>query len=176
MLILSRSVLAIVCGFCLLAGGEAAGAEWKTTTVDRTWSIDMPGTPQVQRRTIDTRQGKLELTMYLLELAGNTQAYGANASQLPSSLPDPRGAEIEKRLDNMQAGAVANMKAKVVESRRISFDGHPGREFVAQLADGKFIRQRGYLVQRTLYSLVAANVPVPEAERFFASFKLLGEK
>ena len=163
--------LAILVSFS--AGCGSRGGEWQTSTFDHKYSFEMPGEPKTQSVVQDTPAGEVTIVMQILEVDRGRRSYLFNEAELPGLLSDPEGDEIEQRLDGAQAGALANIKAKLLESTKISHDGFAGRDFTGQMADNTIIRSRIYLIHRALVQMVAVNVNSKDVTRFFDSFKML---
>jgi hypothetical protein len=152
---------------------QTTDAEWKRVVIDGKFSIEMPGEPKKSTQTVDTPAGQLTLSMYMLEMNGGSAGFVGAATDFPAVMPEPRGDEIEQRLDGSQQGAADNCKGKLLSSKKIKIDGYSGRDVLIQAPGGLMLRCRIYLVRKTLLQVQAINIDSKEADRFFASMKLV---
>lgn len=96
-------------------------------------------------------------------------------------LPIPKGEDetkIQNRLDGAVQGMVGNVRAELVDSKKISLQNkYPGREVVANLPEGKgVIHARLYLVGTRLYQTMAVGtktwVAGADTNKFLNSLKI----
>ncbi len=106
---------------CLLAAALAAVGcpnpiDWQNyTSPDGHYSVLMPGTPKSQS------QQTAGFTVHSDAVELSNSAYVVSYADLP------RGAPFD--LDGPVKGAVNGMKAELVQSKEITMEGKPGREF-----------------------------------------------
>ncbi|HWC90865.1 MAG TPA: hypothetical protein VG433_14445 [Pirellulales bacterium] len=171
-------LLGMLLGGCSHSTGSDSAADsalsyWNTTYVDHKYSFQMPGEPEIKSAKQDSPFGEVELRIYALMLDRGRRTYLFSATEMPSAKPEPVGKDIETQLDTAQQGAIDHQKSKLLESRKITFEGHAGRDFLTELPNKNISRARFILMKRTLIGLQVVNVNSKEAERFFDSLKLL---
>ncbi|HEX4149259.1 MAG TPA: hypothetical protein VHY20_09740, partial [Pirellulales bacterium] len=169
------AIAALWLASCLAGCSQQHDHSWTTTTVDGRFSFQMPSHPKVEPQKQDTPTGEVSFTLYRLQLENPTQTYAFGNVDLPAVLNEPKGEEIEEKLDGVQQGSVANVKGKVLKSDKIKVAGFAGRDLLIQLPNANIERVRGVLVHRTLIMMEVYNVNSKDADRFFDSLKLLKE-
>jgi len=136
------------------------------------FTVQMPGQPKEQKNSVKTAIGPIEFHMFIYERDPNSD-YMVGYNDYPEGMM--KKADSDKVLDGARDGAVKNVKGKLESEKKITLDGHPGREFVAT-AEGLKVRDRFYLVNDRLYQimLVGSNdfITGKDAEKFLNSFKL----
>lgn len=168
------ALLAQLLAYASMIGCSPAGAgQWQRTTVG-SFSFEMPGQPMMNSMTQDTPLGEIKYDLY--QLAAGGQEYAFSTIELPAVLAKPQGQELEQRLDSAQAGSLANIKAKLLTSEKVSYEGFQGRDFTGQLPNLNVVRGRQYLIHRTLVQMLAVNVNSRDVTRFFDSFKIIGDR
>jgi len=173
----SLLLAALLIGSLLLAGcnkpGKPSTTEWKTTTAEGRFSFQMPGSPAVKTQKQDTPAGEVEMKSFDLTVDSGKASYNFMTMDLPAVLGEPKGVEIEQRLEGAQQGAVANVKGKLLESKKVKIVGYPGRDCLVQIPGAGIARLRFALMRRTLFMMEVYNINSKDADRFFASLKLL---
>jgi hypothetical protein len=136
------------------------------------FSVAMPG--QARTQTLNTKGSPL--TTYTVGTRLGSFAVGV-------SEPDPnqaQNARPEIVFDRLRDAQVKPVKGKVMEERKETIDGHPGREIRIETDKKVWIRTRFYLVDKKLYQLTMTGpqewVVGKEADHFFDSFKLVEKK
>ncbi len=148
-------------------------AEFKEfTSQEGKFKVQMPGTPKKQEQ--ETFGAKL--VTYSVEQRNG--AYAANFADMP--IPAGESAEkLEDRLDGAQAGALGNIKAKLIDSKKVTLENkYPGREFNGELPDNKgMIRARVFLVNTRMYQIIVIGtksfVNSADASKFLNSLTLV---
>ena len=137
---------------------------------------EFPAQPQESVQTIETQLGQIPYTTYMAELAGGNVAYGVAFNDYPEQILQ---ADPEKVLDGGRDGAKENLGGTIVSETRMTFHGHPAREFtILGEVQGQplFYHTRVVLIGTRLYQMQVVRVgdtPVDVADvvRFFASFE-----
>ncbi|MBN2378455.1 hypothetical protein JXM67_01450 [candidate division WOR-3 bacterium] len=134
--------------------------------------VRMPQEPEMQTQMIPTTAGSTPLYMYLVDFGA--VAYAVMYSDLPYLEED---ADLDKVLDERRDAAVASSNGKLRSEKKISIDGHPGRELRIDTGDNMAYTGRLYLVGKRLYQVIIVvpqGVDAKEAtEKFLDSFRLL---
>ncbi|HEX3654262.1 MAG TPA: hypothetical protein VHV55_00575 [Pirellulales bacterium] len=164
---------ALLGGCSRSTGSDSAAADWKTTEVDHKYSFQMPGEPEIKAAKQDSPVGEVELRIYTLMLDQDRRSFMFSATEMPSAKPEPVGQDIELQLDRAQQGALDHQQSKLLESRKIKFEGYPGLDFLTELPNQDISRVRFILMKRTLIGLQVVNINSKDANRFFDSLKLL---
>ncbi len=92
---------------------------------------------------------------------------------------NPANASPEALLDGARDGAIANVKGTLSSERNIVLDSHPGREIVLTFTPRTELitsKLRMFMVGNRLYQIQVlrpGNSPVPDADAFLDSFKIL---
>ena len=145
------------------------------------FSVLMPATPKESQET----QGLLTLTVttrtFKATAAGGTEQCSVAIYDLSELARDVLGSD-EELLETMCDG-MALKGRKLSDVRAVGLSGYPGRELVCERPRiGGFVlnRTRMCLAGRRLYVVTFASWRQPrlwsnEAEKFLASFKLIGE-
>jgi hypothetical protein len=150
--------------------GCGGGLEWKeVTSTDGRFKVLMPAEPAKGSVTEEPPVGPITLTTYTLDHKG--EGFFAGWADLPPKPPfdtEDLLKGIARRYDN----------ANVSNSRAITFEDDPGREFDLETPKGRKIVGRLYVVKNRLYELLVlgegSNAPRSnEAQKFFGSFKLI---
>ena len=150
-------------------GAQAQG--WREfTSPEGFFSVEVPDAPVRETKTqTDPNAGEFTTNLYISRAPGEVYVFGWVDY-------DPKfkfgvQAELEANRDKF----VAAMKAKLLETTKISLGTHPGIEFTAELPNAR-IKSRVYVVGRRPYQLIAVTSPggnsAPNVERFLKSFTL----
>jgi hypothetical protein len=142
------------------------------------FSVKLPGKPIEQTKTIPTIFGPTDLTVLEAVAPKQEACYAVGYIDYPAQvLQLVQEDDVQDLLKVTGAGAVQAVDGKVVSEKEIRLGAHPGREFDADILDGKAtLRLRVYLVKQRLYMVMAV---APKGEPagfgdFFGSFKLTG--
>jgi hypothetical protein len=150
---------------------SAPSAEWKTYSFPADgFSASFPTEPIQQKQSVDTAAGTFELRTYLA--ANDTVALYVGVCDYGETA---KGGDPDAILDGAQNGAVSNVNAHLVNSRKVTLGIYPGVAFEAA-AEGAHLFGRIYLVGSLLYqSFVAlpSDRPFPYTTRFLDSFQLI---
>jgi hypothetical protein len=180
-MILARRLPFALATLALLAG-TASAAEWKEfESKTGKCAVMMPGTPTENKQTFPTDAGPVEATLYMLESDGGDVAYLMGFNDFPADLvaqSDPN-----TMLDGARDGAVKNVGGKLLEEKKITINGYPGREIKvsAQGENGEnIVYARVYLVKNRLYqALVVFPKKIlrqADVTKFLTSFRLTTKK
>jgi hypothetical protein len=140
---------------------------------DKSFAVLLPGTPKKQTKEVKTPQGTLTITTWVLEPEKDGPAYLVSYSELPGG---PHKLTAEQRLDQARDGAVASTKGKIQSEKKMTLQGHPGRDLLILTKDKQHLHTRLFVVGARLYQLfvvgTAAQVASKDTAKFFDSFKL----
>jgi hypothetical protein len=159
-------------GLCSASYSQADG--WKPlTSKPGKFMVLMPGEPKEQTQEVPTPAGKIKVTMYIVEK--DAIAYFASYNDYPPELVQKSDAET--MLNGARDGAVANVKGKLTDEKKIKIDAYPGRDISFEALGGMFVaRSRIYLVKDRLYQVMVlapkANGLPKEIDKYLDSFKL----
>jgi hypothetical protein len=160
---LKRFVISIAILPVLAASVNAYQGDWvKVAPVGGGFSIMMPSKPEEKIEPSD------EFTFHLFTVTGEKAIYLASyGDYAPSIKLDPDGELLANR-DNFLKG----VKAKLIESRKIVLDGHPGLEFTGESDQASF-KSRVYLFGNRVHQIAVAvfkgQDDTDNMNRFFAS-------
>lgn len=170
-----RGVFLVACAVLLLACG--ATTDWKDFSSDKgLFTISMPSTPKQSTQSVDTAAGKVDITMFTAQIGA--AAYLVSYSDYPEEVMAQ--ADPLKVLDGAMNGSVTNFSGTVIESKDISINDNPGKEFTANgkvnnPGDGS-LRGRIYLVKNRLYQVIVIGLKdkmaTADINKYLQSFKL----
>jgi len=156
----------------LVAAGDAITKFEAFAPKGGRFTVQMPGQPKEQKSTAKTAIGPIDIHMFVYEADPNT-AYMVGYNDYPEGMM--KKADPEKVLDGARDGAVKNVNGKLDWEKKITIDGHPGRDF-AVTAEGLSVRDRIYLVNDRLYQVMLVGskdfITGKDGEKFLNSFKL----
>lgn len=152
-------------------------SDWVNVTVPAGFRFAMPGQPTPDRAIVRSvgsgaaQQYTVIRKTPLLRrgVAAFVVVYAdRDARSAPWSFEEVYEAERDRILDRTNG--------LLLQETERPLNGHPGREFQAQVATGVEIITRIYLIQDRLYILLTGGPLIypsqPDAERFFASFRV----
>lgn len=157
--------------------GAAQGGEWKAFSVkDGGFTVLMPGMPMEDKQDVKTATGDVTVTLYVLEVK-NEGSLVVSFSEVPEAAL--KAGTDDRRLDSARDGAVVSAKGKLRTEKKITLDGHPGRDLTID-TDAKsgnaVVRTRIYAVKQRLYQTMAVGTKAfaagKDAEMFLNSFKV----
>jgi hypothetical protein len=153
------------------APAPAPIADWKQYRyADDGFSASFPAAPALEKQTITTEAGPVELRTYVVE-----NATGALITAVCDYGPTAAGKDPDDLLENAKKGAVSNIKGQLTSEKRIVLGSYHGVEFEAD-GESAHVSVRVYLVGTTLYQMIVASpgkAPSPETARFLDSFELI---
>lgn len=156
------------------AARRASGGGWaQYDSPAGGYSIDMPGKPRIETKSVPTAAGPITYTAAIVEL-GPKVAYTVAHSPLPAEVPN-----ASMVLNAVAEGTVVQgMQGQVSGSRTLTVDGRECKEvdFTGTISRIKVAgRGRFILAGKTLYQVIYAGPPgaLPESDlqRFFGSLK-----
>lgn len=158
----------------LIAASFLASAQtipWKVYDYsDEGFTASYPSLPDLQRKSVDTPSGTLELRSYVV---------GAGDSTLIVGLCDygtmAAGKEAARMLEGAKNSTLLNSASHLVSEKSIFLGANQGIEFVAENDSTHFI-MRMYMVETTLYETLVASPlsrPYDQTARFLNSFQLV---
>jgi hypothetical protein len=174
-----RWSLVLLAAFCLATGcGEKipknALAYWKPfSPPGGNFSVTMPPNPFEEAP--KTRTGFESRTYRIVSAMSNLAGLAVSYSDQPpnaSVLKDPN-----KILDAVQKQALSDLRGELISEKPLKHKNYPGREFLASVNGGFTVRQRIFLANKRMYSLMviagSKGLDSPEATAFFDSFQIL---
>jgi hypothetical protein len=148
--------------------GASQSDEWfKLEPLGGGFSVRLPAKPEEQTKSGD------DLTMHLFSLETRYAVYLVSYGDYAPSAHIDVDAELITNRDSF----VRSLSAAVINSKKVTKDGHQGLEFTAQ-NDTTFITCKLYLFGTRIHQISAA-VPNgrrdnPDIDRFFSSFTFSG--
>ncbi|MBF2004729.1 MAG: hypothetical protein IGS49_04495 [Chlorogloeopsis fritschii C42_A2020_084] len=129
-------------------------SEWNLFTApDGSFSVLMPGTPEIITQTQKTFMGEIDLQLFVGKSANQEVAYIVTYNEFPYSygeLTNPQAI-----LSNARDMALKTTKSKLIRQRPIrSSNGHPGKEIEYVNAGGKITKNRMYVAEGRLYQVM----------------------
>jgi hypothetical protein len=164
------------------AAATTAGplADWKPfKSAEGGFSLMLPEEPTSQTQAVDTAAGKVDTYIFMSSQGNNV--YGISYNDFPAAAVQQSADGIKAMLEASRDGAARNVKGKVVNSKAVTLDGHPGIDFVAELPVGDALpagatyHGRTFLVGNRLYQLLTIATDKGQDEivaAFLESFKL----
>ncbi len=157
-----KRVLTICLVATLAAVGCAKPIQWQTfTSKDGRYSIQMPGTPTSQSQQVKG------LTMHVDKVELGDSAYAVSYIDA--------AAGVKPDLDGAVKGSVNGAKGELIQSKEITIEGKPGREFSFKAAD-KVGSSRIFADGNRLYQILVVGsttaIGSDNVQKFFTSFKL----
>jgi len=169
-------IVLTVAAFALLlvsCGKKDSSVEdpWKEfTSREGKFSVIMPGEPTYTTQTAPTKEGMVQIHMFLI--GHGVMAYGIIYNDVPGAIAD-----VQKYLDERRNGAVLTSKGTLISEKKISIEGHPGREIKLKTADNMQYTGRLYFIDGRFYQVIVTAPAEVNAEavsaKFLDSFKLL---
>ena len=148
------------------------------------YKIEFPQKPEESLQELDSDIGKLQLNLKTYEITDVSPAdenlmYLVNCTIFPESIVN--SAKTEKQEGFFRStidGAVKNIGGKVIEEKKISIKGYPGKDVKIDFNEGNaIINMRLYLVNNKLFMLETITqtnkTPNKSITRFLDSFQLL---
>jgi hypothetical protein len=147
---------------------------WQTfTPKSGSYSVSMPAKPTERVQTTTSPDGSLSAQMHVALLSYQSCQLGVMYSEYPqeANLPD----DPQQALNGSRDSLIKTLKAKLLDEKQLSQDGHPGREIKLTAPDGSIIQTRLYLVKRSMYQAMTISPGTPASSaivsRFLDSFK-----
>lgn len=152
---------------------QTPGGWVKVSSEEGRFSVLMPTKPEESKETQNSPNGPY--TTHLLISKGAGEIYLVGWVDYDPNFNFNVQGELEANRDNFIKG----IKATLLDTVKIDFNGNPGIEFTAETADTSF-KSRIYVVGRRPYQLVVASPKGADAtrniSRFFSSFEVTAAK
>lgn len=157
---------------------DGPGRPWeKVAPAKGGFSVWMPGKPDRQDK--DRKDAAESPDMYFVRFEGSLFIV-VSASPFPPEISAQVRQNPKPMLDLMRNAALERFKGKLLEEKPLTFEGHPGREFRAEVSLGDGPRQvmtcRHYLVEKHFVELTVMTPQgddrSKDAATFFDSFRL----
>src|SRR5262245_11707883 len=117
-------------------------ANWKSfTPTQGGMRILVPIEPTHSEKTVDTAAGKVQMHTYIAQDAVNSNSYAVILSDFPAQ--SVAGFSFEEKhevLDGVKTGFLQGANGKQVNEKKLRLGEHPGREVLAELPNGNFLR------------------------------------
>lgn len=153
---------------------QPSTANWKTfSPPGGRFSVLLPSDPVKQDQ--KNNSGYEAVSYRIVTALSNVAAMAVGYSD------QPQGASFESDpnviLDKVRDQSVTDLNGKVISETAIKLGQYPGRELRVSIPGGYTVRQRIFVANRRLYSLMitagSRGIDSKEAETFFGSFKIL---
>jgi hypothetical protein len=175
-----KNLLAIAivatCGLIVRAQSTQPAAWTEYSSSAGRFTVLMPSKPE--EKTMEAPSDLVSGTMKMTTAVAitDTTVYAANFCDYPAEISKLPAKQV---LDSAQKSAVSNMRGRLLGDEEITLKGHPGRAIRIESNDSQMLfRARIYLVGNRAYQIIAIGpkhvVVSRDAERFFDSFKLVG--
>ncbi len=160
-----------------LNGNTDQPAAWKefSSKVGK-FSVTIPGTPTEATQVYQSPIGPITVHMFTVPAANNAGAFVTAFADYP--VHADQKIDVEKGLDGARDGLLKNIPgSKLVSEKKISLEGHPGRELKVDLSGKGAARWRIIFVKHRQYQAAVLGpdemTTSKEADLFFDSFRLL---
>jgi hypothetical protein len=150
-----------------------SSSSWETISEDG-FSLSMPGKPSKNDDTVPSAAGPLALRMYTL--SKGYEGYITGYTEYPDMVFN--ASEPEDLMDGAQQGAISNVEGEVSSQRKITVNGHPGREIVGTSPSKNIgFTARVILARPRMYMLVYTQYDKTkqmsaDGKRFLDSFQI----
>lgn len=154
---------------------------WKRfSSSEGNFSILMPGTPQEDKQTVNTKTGTIEVHTFTVTRQQEEVKYTVSYTEYPEQYIEllHRNNLVEKALENGKNTAMQKANATLVSETEISLGSSLGREIHYKKPGDKIVKHRIYLVNKRLYQIIVETTKKREKyltksmADFFSSFNL----
>lgn len=165
--------LALALALAALVGARARADDWPRFAPDTgRFSVDLPGSPAIERDSTWTPVGSVRMIKYWLRVGDALLAVEVH------DIPAVAASVIsdDTILDQARDSLIRDVDGALVGTRSLEFSGAPARDFLYRLPGRAALAERvlAVLVERRLY-LVTGMARDPETDpqvvRFFGSFR-----
>jgi hypothetical protein len=134
------------------------------------FSVKLPAEPQPNSQVVDTAVGKVTMHYFSVETNSGNNAYMVIYADYPTVPSDPA-----TTVDNAVNGQADSVKGKIIEVKKVTLNGWPGKTARIENADTTYLTA-AYMAENRLYQLIfvtpkGETIPSDVAE-FFASFQI----
>ncbi len=119
---------------------------------DSSFSVEMPGKPQEQKKVVDSDIGKLDVFLYIYEQANS--GYIVSYNDYPESAMNTNVVP-DSVYNNAARSALASTRGTLISKNKITYRGHPGIELKYSIPGNVLVRSRYFLVNNRLFQLMA---------------------
>lgn len=155
----------------LAAACGAQIVEWKSYSYPTDgFEASYPVEPSLQKKDVDTQEGKFELRTYTTEMGAVALFIGVCDYGEKAAAGDPDGL-----LQGAKNGALLNSGSHIVNEKKIMLGTFHGLQYEAE-SDSAHYTARIYMVGTTLYQTLVMfplGKPYDQVDRFLNSFKLI---
>ncbi|MTJ55465.1 hypothetical protein FJR38_23690 [Anabaena sp. UHCC 0253] len=135
---------------------QIAQSIWKLFYApDSSFRILMPGNPKVEKQTVKTKSGNIELNMFTVERKQEDVKYVVGYVDYSSEYIEllNRNNLVEKALENGRDSVVKKAKGILISEQKITLGNYSGKEISYSKPGDKIVKQRIYLVDKRLYQV-----------------------
>lgn len=162
---LTLALLALACG---------GAAKWETVS-EGGMSVELPGKPQKENRSVPTPGGPMTVNALGVERSSN-EAFVVTYNGLPQQITSVPGFE-KTLLDGARDSLIKSTSGTLTGERTIQLGPHNGREFVGDVpSKNASFTARIYLANSRMYqvmSIYPKGKPITaDGEKFLSSFKI----
>ena len=148
--------------------------QWQTFRApDGAFSVSLPGRPEIKDQQAPVAGGR-NITVHMANNAPNKYVfYSCSYFQNPSlSVLTP-----DEMLSSSRDGSLKNIQGTLIAEKRITVDGHPGRDIQALARENSAVDERLVAVGNRLYMLMVIHAgshgrDTKNIQKFFDSFKI----
>ncbi|HEY9295124.1 MAG TPA: hypothetical protein VIQ31_01890 [Phormidium sp.] len=131
------------------------------------FAVLMPGSPKE-----DTETNQDGSTEHSFSLTSDNSAFLVHYSDIPD-MEKLSKEEVTQLLDAAPNDFAQGANAKLITTKSVSLNGHPGKEFEFTVSEGVKGKGRVYLVKQRLYIVVGMTTQPDNVQKFLDSFRLL---
>ena len=158
----------------LTAGAVLAQAWQSYANAAGKFSVEFPGKPTFEKRTVPSAAGPLPLNNFTVSANAGATAYIVSFTDYPAAITG--NADPQKMLIGARDGQLKNLDATATSDKIVSVNGAPGRDVQFKSTKGYTGRCKLVLLQSRLYQVLALTTngsgKPADFARFVDSFKL----
>lgn len=138
---------------------------WKRfSSTTGNFSILMPGTPQENKRTLNNKNGTIQVHTFMVERPQEDVKYTVSYTEYPEEYIKllHENNLVEKALEDGKNAVLRKTKGTLVSETKINLNNYAGREIYYQKPGDKIVKLRIYLVNKRLYQILAETTTKKE--------------
>jgi hypothetical protein len=165
----------VALALAVLTAGAALAQAWQPYSNEAgKFSVEFPGKPRFEKRTVPSAAGPLPLNNFTVSANGGATAYIVSYTDYPAAITG--NADPQKMLIGARDGQLKNLDATASSDTVIDVNGSPGRDIQFKSTKGYTGRTKLVLVKSRLYQVLALTTngtgKPADFARFVNSFKL----